>query len=163
MAKIVSQFIYSVIFIILVIPLIFPHQTAEAASNQADTITTTFTIRGGNLNDASDANGKPILKPEQRYGINAIDLKPTLNGRTAELPVGTTILLDFRMRPEKISIHNPLFPGGKVVDYKKGDYYGPAVAVLQVVGQGTATITVTSKIGLVQNHATFSGMTRCGS
>src|SRR5260370_19224948 len=56
---------------------------------------TTFYIHTGDLNDTLDANGKPILKPQYNSGINSIRLNASLNGRTAELPIGTYIALYF--------------------------------------------------------------------
>jgi len=131
----------SFLLVVLFVSLI--HHTASAASSQTDiTSTTTFTIRGGNGNDAYDANGNAILKPHQVRGANIITLDASLNGRTAELPVGTLLFLHFSTRGQ-VSVN----PSKGVVEGAKGKHHLPNgdIAILQVVGQGTATITVITK------------------
>lgn len=154
MTKRISFVIFSFLLVVLFVSLI--HHTASAASNQTVTNSTTFTIRGGNGNDAFDANGYPILKPHQVRGINTITLDASLNGRTAELPVGTLIFLHFSKRG-KVSVN----PNKGVVEGAKDKYHLPNgdIALLQVVGQGTATIAVTTQGSMkgVINSANTSG------
>jgi len=150
MIKRISLLVFSVLFLALIIQLLIPQKAVAASSNQTETNTTTiFTIRGGNLHDSSDANGKPILKPEH----SGIMLNASLNGRTAELPVGSKVVLWFPGGGYEISIKNPPFPWKNVVDAAKGIYHLPKneIGLLEVVGQGTATITVTKKVGSVKS------------
>lgn len=58
--------------------LVISHQPVLAA-----TTTKTFTIKSGNLNDATDIHGNPILKPEKMQGSNVLILNASLNNRTA--------------------------------------------------------------------------------
>src|SRR3989442_12210081 len=114
---------------------------AVASSPTTITSTTTFSIRGGNGNDAYDANGKTILKPNQVQGHNVIILDASLNGRTAELPVGTLIFLHFPTGAHHFTINS-----GVVEDEAtKGEVHLPQgdIGLLKVVVQGTATISVT--------------------
>src|SRR5436305_11184523 len=141
MIKRIRFVFFSILLVVLFVSLI--HRTASAASNQTVSNSTTFFIRGGNGNDAFDANGNPILKPHQVRGINIITLDASLKGRTAELPVGTLIFLHFST-PGQVSVN----PNKGVVEGAKGKHHLPNgdIAILQVVGQGTATITVTTKV-----------------
>jgi hypothetical protein len=95
-----------------------------------------FYFGGGNGNDA---NGKPILKAHQQQGYNVISLDASEDGRTAELPIGTVLFLYFPTGGHITSIN----PRG-VVEGIKGKTSVPFgdIGILQVVGSGTATITV---------------------
>jgi hypothetical protein len=98
--------------------------------------------------DALDANGKPVLKPGRINGVYAITLDDSLDGRTAELPIGTDIFLSFPGENSKVIIKNPLLPWNRVVAPPGGTTSLPFgyTGVYQVVGQGTATITVTETV-----------------
>jgi len=104
-----------------------------------------FFIKGGNGNDVYDAKGNKILKPNQLHGQNIIELDPSLNGRTAELPVGTKILVDLSGALYRGLYKVSINPKKGVVEFDEGTYTSPKddVWLLGVVGQGSATITVT--------------------
>jgi Peptidase A4 family/Concanavalin A-like lectin/glucanases superfamily len=168
MIKKISLFVFSVLFIVLLTQFVTLKKATAAASNQTETKTTTFNISGGNGNDANDANGKPILKANKTRGYNVIGLDASLNGRTAELPVGTLVFLHFPTGNSKISIN----PDKGIVEGAKGRYNLPNgdIALLRVVGQGSATITVTTKEGLgkrttnaAHNSTNWSGYERTGT
>jgi hypothetical protein len=114
-----------------------PLQTQTAASNGS----ITFTIRGGNRNDTYDASGKAILKPHKQQGYNFITLDASYGGGTAELPVGALIFLRYPMGLHKVVIN----PVKGVVEYPGAVYYLPlgVDGIYKVVGEGTATLTVT--------------------
>ena len=143
MIKRISLILLSLSLVVL-IGTVIHHETLAVASIQTDTNSTTFTIRGGNLNDVNDENGKAILKPKIGRGVNFISLDSSLNGRTAELPVGTSMFLYFpggvykvTINPNKGIVESPSNTG-LPTSLPSGD-----IALLKVVGQGTATITVT--------------------
>jgi len=143
MIKRISLILLSLSLVVL-IGTVIHHETLAVASIQTDTNSTTFTIRGGNLNDVNDENGKAILKPKTGRGVNFISLDSSLNGRTAELPVGTSMFLYFpggvykvTINPNKGIVESPSNTG-LPTSLPSGD-----IALLKVVGQGTATITVT--------------------
>src|SRR6266487_2282484 len=158
MIKRIGLIIFSIVLLILVAQ--FAHHKALAVASNPTTIssTTTFTIRGGNLNDTYDQNGNKILKPNKSNGYNVITLDASLNGRTAELPVGTRIFLHFPAGKHNVTIN----PVKGVVETPQGIYHFPNgnIKILTVVGQGTATITVTetkvSRNGKVTNAASTS-------
>ena len=145
MIKRISCFVFSVLFFALVIQLSIPQKAAAASSQTQTSKTTTFTIQGGNANDTLDANGKPILKAHQVRGHNIIRLDASQDGRTAELPVGTRLSLHFPTGGSKISIN----PDKGIVENAQGKYHLAKgdIALLQVVGQGSATITVITITG----------------
>ncbi len=160
MIKRISFIVFSFFLSIALFSGFIHHKVLAVASNQTDTTSIfTFTIQGGNGNDLNDKNGQAILKSKQVRGYNIIALDASLHGRTAELPVGSLIFLHFPTGEHNISIN----PAKGVVEGAKGTY-NPArgdIAVLQVVGQGTATITVTevksSKKGGVSNSTYSDG------
>src|SRR6266700_2440228 len=89
--------VLSSLFLVVLIGQFIHHKVFAVTSQQTATNpSATFTIRGGNGNDAFDANGNAILKAHRTpSGINVIRLDASLNGRMAELPVGTKIFLYF--------------------------------------------------------------------
>ena len=139
MIKRISFIVFSFFLIALFANFIHHRELAVAASQTSTITSTTVTIRGGNLNDAYDTSGKPILKPEH----GGIIINSSHNGRTAELPVGTKIVLYFPTGEPEISIN----PQKGIVEAAKGTYDLPKgeIGVLEVVGQGAATITVTKR------------------
>src|SRR6266851_9664839 len=167
MIKRISYFVFSTLFIALIIQLIIPNKAAASIQTETTT-TTTFSIRGGDMNDVNDANGKAILKPHQVQGYNVIRLNAALNGRTAELPVGSLLFLYFPTGNSKFSIN----PDKGIVEEAEGTYYLPKgdIGLLKVVGQGSATITVTTKAGFPkklkfaeETNDHWSGYQRTGS
>jgi len=106
----------------------------------------TFYIQGGNSNDKTDPEGHPIIHATIDSGVNVVELNPSLAGRTAELPVNTLIYLRFPQGSYNITIT----PNKDVVE--SPDRYGIPTSVpigfiglLNVVGQGSATIQVQAK------------------
>ncbi len=158
MIKRISLIIFSIVLLILVAQFAHHNVFAVASNPTTTTSTSTFTIRGGNLNDTYDQNGNKILKPNQSNGYNVITLDASLNGRTAELPVGSRIFLHFPAGKHNVTIN----PVKGVVETPQGIYHFPNgnIKILTVVGQGTATITVTetkvSRNGKVTNAASTS-------
>src|SRR6266567_2553400 len=143
MIKRIGFFIVISFFLVALSINFLHHKVLAAVSNQSSTTSTaTFTIQGGNGNDVYDASGNKILKPNQVRGYDIITLDASLNGRTAELPVGTLLFLRFPKGESKISIT----PAQGVVEGAKGIYHLSKgdIALLKVVGQGSATITVTT-------------------
>jgi len=138
--------VLSSLFLVVLIGLFIHHKALAVVSQQTDTnSSTTFTIRGGNGSDTNDANGNEILKAHKTpSGTNILRLDASLNGRTAELPVGTLIFLHFPNGAYSTTIT----PNIGVVERPEKNGLPPSVpfgdiALLKVVGQGTATITVT--------------------
>jgi hypothetical protein len=104
-----------------------------------------FFIKGGSGTDVYDAKMNKILKPTQFEGYNMISLDPSLNGRTAELPIGTKIFVDFTRALTSGSYKVSINPEKGIVEFDEGLYTSPKdkLWLLKVVNQGTATITVT--------------------
>lgn len=157
------NFIISLVFL-FVLTIFFGHSSnnkalAASPNPQYTSSTTSFTIRGGNNNDTYDANGKAILKPHQQQGYNVITLDASLNGGTAELPVGTFIFLHFPKGSSTVSAN----PSKGIIEYPGGKYHLPNgdIGIYKVVGQGTATITVAERLPLLDfttnNAASTSG------
>src|SRR6266700_364648 len=156
-------FIASLVFLIVLFVLFTQptHYRVLAASNPNSTSsTTTFTIRAGNANDTFDTNGKAILKPHQQQGYNVTTLDASLNGRTAELPVGKFIFLHFPKGSHETTIN----PAKGIVEYPGGRYNLPKgdMGIYKVVGQGTATINVTERLSLI-DLTTNSASTTSGN
>src|SRR2546426_530544 len=118
MTKRTSFVIFSFLLAALFISL--AHNKVSAANpNQTKTNSINiFNIQGGNANDTLDQNGNAILKPHQVRGNNIITLDASLNGRTAELPVGSIIFLRFPSGGHIVSIS----PEKGVVEGANGIY-----------------------------------------
>lgn len=142
----IKKIISIVLLSILVLFFFSASSNKSAIANQTDVNTTKFNIRGSNENNLYDKNGKQILKPSQKGQYSVITLDPSLNERTAELPLGTIIFLYFPSGEYTVNIS----PDKGIVEKAKGKYHLPKgdIAILKVVGKGTATITVTKIIGL---------------
>lgn len=122
---------------------------AIASTPKLVSSSSTFTILAGSTNHAYDQNGKPILKPARENGHSLIALNASLNRRTAELPVGTVIQLYFPKGASTFTVT----PNRGVVEKPQGMYMGMPgiIALLKVVGQGSATITVTTLYNATSN------------
>ncbi len=107
----------------------------------------TFFIKGGSETNVYDTKGNKIVKPSQLHGQKIIELDPSLNGRTAELPVGTKILVDLSGAQYRGLYKVSINPEKGVVEFDEATYTSPKddVWLLGVVGQGTATIIVTKQ------------------
>src|SRR6266446_1314711 len=130
MIKRIGLIIFSLSLFLLIGQLVHLKVSAATSSQTYTNSTTTFNIRGGNGNDLYDENGKAILRPNQVQGYSVITLDASLNGRTAELPVGTIVFLHFPKGENKVNIN----PKG-VVEGAKGKYHMPNgdIAILKVV------------------------------
>lgn len=140
-------FFFALLLFFVILSVNFLHYKALAAtqSQVSNTAVATFTVQGGNGNDAYDSSGNKILKSKLMRNINFITLDASMNGRTAELPVGTTIFLHFPKGVDNITIN----PAGGIIAKAPGTYdlpegYGE---VLKVIGRGTAKITVSYATG----------------
>jgi hypothetical protein len=139
------NFIFSVGFLFLLFQLFSPPILASTTQS----LRHTFIIQAGNAKGTYDKNGNKILKAVQTGGVNILKLDELLNGRTAELPIGSIIFLHFPTGQHNITIT----PAKGIIEGAPGKYNLPKgdIAVLKVVGQGTATITVTTNLSSKQS------------
>ena len=83
------------------------------------------------------------LTPTHTNGKNVLTLTPAETGQTAAVPIDTSIILRFGPGDHQISVS----PATGVLEGPKGAFALPNddIGILEAVGRGTATITVTSR------------------
>lgn len=118
-------------------------------NNRCAQHTYTFFIKAGNNNDKTDLQGNPIIHASLDSGVNVVELNPSLDGRTAELPVNTLIYLRFPQTPSN-SYNITITPNKGVVETPEKYGIPPSVpsgyiGLLSVVGQGSVTIQIQAK------------------
>src|SRR5437899_771195 len=117
------------------------HANVDSSSSSSDNDTVILTIKSGTGNNPNDANGKAILKPKQAGNYKIFEFDSTLNNRTADLPIGTLVFVNFPGEKHDVSIS----PNKGVVERAKGKYHLPknTVTLLKVIGEGSVRVSIT--------------------
>jgi N-acetylneuraminic acid mutarotase len=136
--KKLGLFVFSFLCLLLVTP-----QLTFASSILPANETKTIFVQSNNPNNFIDKNGATVLNSQKSNGKDVFLFKPSINNRTANLPIGTLIFIYGSGMPSEMLVT----PSKGVVEKPEGEYHLPkgVTGLLKVVGKGSATVSVKTK------------------